>query len=346
MTVAADSARGQGPKKGNGGGGGGGEGTNGGGVIYFRWGLAELYSMNDDGSNLQRLAANGRYVDSGSPSHTLHGGKRWFIKSSLYVAGDWYTALVSEHDDLILLYSHDGDIPVQQAGGLQWTPDDQYISFPGKRQDVDVDSPSFGEYVEFGLYRVKIDYDLQTGEPVGIAAGPEFLFPSPAVYRNAMSTLSPDLYQHSWAVDGVRFAFTNYENDHTLSVGNIEPGLAVDVFALDPETYSWVSAPRWAPGQERIMFHYAASGLKMRVAVIDTTGANLKEIETAKVRSAPYAGHWSPTASHLTYLHRDGSGSDSYLVRATATGGSKTRITGTNFGGGEGPLVLGWRTAK
>jgi hypothetical protein len=146
---------------------------------------------------------------------------------------------------------------------------------------------------------------------------------------------------HSWADDGFRFVFANAESDHELRVGDRRTGTSA-VILNDPG--GWIGNPVWAPGKERIMFDWDPAASRPRVSLIDVSGANLVMVAEARVRSTPRTGAWSPTASHLLYEHEDNLWDDSYLVRATASGGSKTRITSATVGDGAwGPQVIGWR---
>jgi len=339
LMFTAASLFAQPPGKG-GGGGGGDSSSNGGGVIYFTYGPSwstDLYQMNADGSGVTMLPVP--TTGLGSPSFKLHAGKRWFIKENLYQNYESYTGVVSTDGDVVPLFLNEG--LVQVRGDRQWTKDDRYISFPAQRLDTNVNSVTFNQWVDFGLYRVEIIYSEPEGYPLGTVGQPTFVFPSSAVYYNNQSVLQADIRSHSWADDGLRFVFSRYVSTHRLSVGDLSKAETTDI-AVDPA--GWFGGRVcWSPRSERVMFNYVDSKAKVMAMNIDGTG--ITEIASSTSTVTVYAGDWSPTGSHLTYKHQDGWGKDSRIIRATTTGGSKTRITTKAlFGSGPtGPTVIGWR---
>ncbi len=334
------SAWAQPPGKG-GGGGGGGSANNGGGVIYFTYSATstggQLYQMNDDGSGVTALPIPTSQL--GSPSYQLHAGYRWFLIESMYLDNDYYTVIVNVDGDVVPLFSNSGEISV--TGGRQWTKDDRYVSFPGRRIDSDQTSPTFGQWIDFGLYMVEIQYDNLDGYPLGTLGQPAFVLPSDAVYYNTQSEPRSDIRFHSWADDGLRFVYSRYVHTDRLSVGDLLTQQTTDI-GVDPAAW-YGGRVAWAPGAERVMCNYVKS--KSMVITMNINGSGLTEIASSTSTVTVYAGDWSPTGSHLVYKHQDGWGKDSRIIRATNTGGSKTRITSrSQFGSGpSGPTVIGWR---
>jgi len=337
--LLASSAWAQPPSKG-GGGGGGGSTNNGGGVIYFTYSpnstSPTLYQMNDDGSEVMALPipTSGQL---GSPSYHLHAGSRWFLRS-MYLDDEHYTVMVNVNGDVVPLFPISGEISM--TGDRQWTKDDSYVSFPGRRIDTDVTSPTFGQWIDFGLYMVEILYAAD-GFPLGVLGQPAFVMPSDAVYYNNQSQPQSDIRFHSWSDDGLRFVYSRFVATDRLSVGNVLTQQTTDI-GIDPAAW-YGGRVAWAPGAERVMCNYTKS--KSMVITMNTDGSGITEIASSTSTVTVFAGDWSPTGSHLVYKHQDGRAQDSRLIRATSTGGSKTRITSkSQFGSGPlGPTVIGWR---
>ena len=80
--------------------------------------------------------------------------------------------------------------------------------------------------------------------------------------------------------------------------------------------------------------------------MINTDGSGLKTLARSNPMYSVGGCVWSPTGSHLLYHHLDHFYQDSYIVRVTATGRDKTRLTDESMGYGYPgmyPWALGWR---
>jgi hypothetical protein len=243
--------------------------------------------------------------------------------------------------DVVPLFSNSGEISA--TGGRQWTKDDRYVSFLGRRVDLDATSPTFGLWIDFGLYMVELEYD-DDGYPLGTLGAPTLVCPSDVVYYNNQSQPQSDIRSHSWDEDGLRFVYSRYVHTDRLSVGNLVTQATTDI-GIDPAGW-YGGRVLWAPGAETVMCNYVNG--RSRVITMNMDGSGITEIASSTSTVTVYAGDWSPTGSHLVYKHQDGWGKDSRIIRATSLGGSKTRITSkSEFGSGpSGPTVVGWRADK
>ena len=78
--------------------------------------------------------------------------------------------------------------------------------------------------------------------------------------------------------------------------------------------------------------------------LINPDGSDLTRLAQGAPGWTRSMGAWSPTGSHLLLRHRDHHLNDSYILRMTASGSGKTRITDKSMGAGfESPKPLGWR---
>jgi hypothetical protein len=318
------------------GGGGGGTGSNGGGVIYFRY-LADLYTMNDDGSGLSLFTDFAADPDApyGEPSRHQHNNRRWCVTLRW---PDGEIVAVSDAGDVFTLPLPPGLEVIETP---RWGIGDELISFEGVQWDTDPDSPTFGDPLEGGLYAVAIEADA--GGNITGAAGPaELAFEAPLMMdANEDNRIRPDMREHDWAPDGVRFVFNDVTTERLL-IGNVLTG--TEAVLLDPGN-GWAGSPKWSPADNSILFNYRQWGAYPEVALIDIGTRKLKSLVRGSPSWSWSAGVWSPSGSHLLVRYFDHYLQDHYILRMTASGSGKTRLTGKNAypAAGWGPIPAGWR---
>ena len=106
-----------------------------------------------------------------------------------------------------------------------------------------------------------------------------------------------------------------------------------------------MDSPKWSPAGDKLMVKYQTRSARA-VGVMNTDGSGMKSVEANKPLSSAVVGVWSPTGSHLVYLHADHFWEDSYIVRATSNGTAKSRLTDASLGWGflaSQLKPLGWR---
>ena len=312
-------------KPGGGGGGGGGPGQNGGGLIYFSYDY-ELYTMNDDGSGMAVVAGFPAGIANGyiQPSRQLHADKRWFAKwqgyhniSALSDAGD----VVSLNIDPQLEYVHYEPI---------WSVGDGYLSWTGRRLD------GSGAVLEGGIYTTELLFDTQ-GNVTG-AGSTELLVSLPLVDQGG-GFMEPDINRHDWSPDGTKLVYATW--DGQMVIADLLTGALDEIASAGP-----MSDPQWSPAGDKLMVRYQTRG-RSAVGVMNTDGSGMKLVEANGVSWYTNVGVWSPTGSHLVYLHGDNLYNDSYIARATSTGTGRSRLTDASMGSelwwAFGPRPLGWR---
>jgi hypothetical protein len=332
----ADHRPGHGGGGGGSGGGGGGAGSNGGGTIYFRY-LADLYTMNDDGSGQSLFTGFDAHPDGpyGEPSRELHNGKRWCI--TLVWPEDYFLAL-SDAGDVVPLFPQPG---LEIIGAPRWGVGDALISFEGVQWDTDPESPTYGQRLAGGLYTLFLTADAE-GNLAGGAGPAELVFERPLVLDPIDNRVSPDLRNHDWAPDGTQFVFDVISSEE-LRIGDVSTG--EDWLLIDASAEVGVGEPKWSPAGDRIMFYLRRWGSYPEVALVNTDGSNVKTLVRGSPNGSFVPGVWSPTGSHLVVRHFDNFLQDHYLLRMTASGSAKTRLTGRNAypAAGFGPIPTGWR---
>ena len=329
------------------------DGGNGGGVIYFTYD-GDLYTMNDDGSGILPVAGypDGFRLPKDASRHR-HAEKRWFTQM-IEVPDEYYPDFkpdgtykdFAEREILVVLSDAGDAVPVWIDAGLEpleepkWTVGDGYLSWVGRRWDIDPESEDYGEVLEGGLYATKLAFDT-AGNVTGMD-GPSFLlFPSsPLVPSNAGRQAQdfspgPDIWRHDWAPDGIHFVFEPVSTEE-LRIGQIGGDSELLYFEPSGGSVGW---PKWSPAGDSITFHSRG-----QLMVIRADGSRVKTLVRGNPNWSVGGGVWSPTGSHLLYQHWDHFFQDTYIVRITAGGGGKARLTDKSMGWGvAGPRPLGWR---
>jgi hypothetical protein len=303
----------------------------GGGVIYFTY-QGDLYTMNDDGTGITPVAGfDTSYGGSGNPSYTLHGGKRWFLQGGV----DAVRALSDAGDVVQLAVQPELEI----RGQAKWMKDDSLISFVGRRWETDQESEAFGSVVEGGLYALQYAVD-GAGNLTG-SDGPALLVFPVELVPDSNGDPHPDMEQPDWAPDGLQFVFDRL-SDTRLEIGDMLTGESWILYHDPTDTSAHTAS--WSPAGDKITFQRYPDIGHFRIMMINTDGSGLKML----VRGSPYwtrtLPYWSPTGSHLLYHHWDHFYQDSYIIRVTAEGSGKSRITDKSMGAGfSTPRAIGWR---
>jgi Tol biopolymer transport system component len=85
-------------------------------------------------------------------------------------------------------------------------------------------------------------------------------------------------------------------------------------------------APQWSPDGGKIAFTHGG------IATIKPNGTSFKVIIPGTSTWIYDGAQWSPTSSHIVFTGYSSSSSNFDLFRATATGGSQTKLTDTPSG--------------
>jgi len=293
--------------------------------------------MKDDGSGLSLFTGfdshpNGPY---GEPSRNLHNHKRWCITFSW--PEDHFVAL-SDAGDVVSLFPQPG---LEIIGVPRWGVGDALISFEGVQWDTDPESPTYGQRLEGGLYVLSLAADAD-GDLSGASGPAALVYEMPFVIDPIDNRVGPDLRDHDWAPDGTQFVF-DVVSTQELRIGDVSTGQ--DRLLLDASAEVGVSAPKWSPAGDRIMFYLRRRGSYPEVALVNVDGSNVKTLVRGSPNGSWAVGVWSPTGSHLLVRYFDHFLKDHHLLRMTANGSGKTRLTGKNAfpAAGSGPVPTGWR---
>jgi hypothetical protein len=310
------------------GGGGSGGGDTGGGTIYFNEvneaaNAYEFRQMNSDGSGKTTLP-----IPAGEPSHTLHGGHRWFLRvepvPGSFPDGRQREEIFAYRDDGALLQlTNDPDVEGFFNFNILWQPGDDAISWVAQRWDSDT-----GQVVEEGVYEAVLVYD-GSGNLTGI------------IPWSVMLILSePDIGWHDWSPDGTRIVY-DLQTTNELWIADVVTD-DIDLLYVGPATQAV-----WSPDGSTIAFKEAV--YVGDIMTIKSDGSGLTTIVLSNGYGPSGGGpkqaslpRWSPTGSHLVYSvwWSDGFGpAYNDVYRAKANGGGKSNLTPDS----DYARPIGWR---
>jgi TolB protein len=267
-------------------------------IVFFsgRDGNCEIYLMNTDGSNLQRLTNNA--VDDISPQISPDGTSIVFC---------------SDRDDpnpckcfpnckyKIYLMNHDGSNQRRLTSRSSvenepsWSKDGRQIAF-----DSDINSDGNGE-----IFSINLD-------------------------GSGLKQLTNDNFDNrapSWSPDGKRICYysirDNYSQIFILNIENKD---------LKQLTFGNLNSffPKWSPDGKRITFFKMGAGIRQDIFIIDTNGTNLQQITNIPsiVDEAP---SWSPDGKQIVFQsNRDNNNWEIYVMNNDGT--NQRRLTNNPAG--------------
>ena len=352
------------------GGGGGPDNNSATGVIYFRY-EDQVWTMSSDGSAKTPLANTA--IVRGSPSQDLHSSQRWFLEMNDMFPLEYYPDFEQQADGSPVLDSQGNPVVKQGAqrkevfaagqGGQivqlttqpdleilaapVWGIDDETVSWVARRWDDNPASSTFGSVLEGGLYVGQLEYD-NSGSIIGLQQQPGEplvsvpLFPSNIMRNSEQQSLAPDIQDHSWSPNGTEFVFDALSAPE-LWIGDLLASSEETLRLLldDPDAKNLIRA-RWSPAGDKILFEEADGRGALHTVNVDGTDVNT--IATGTARRPVYLPHWSPSGTHVLYHEGDNRTFDVNIIRATADGGSRTKLTRDISGDGSSKIAIGWRS--
>lgn len=297
--------------------GSGGCQNNGGGTIYYADAGSIVHALDADcGTDLALPDVPG---DSLRPSKHRHDGKRWFLKTSKVQGLPTYPDGRSARE----LWAHDetgasvqltdytaGGTVLNEVwitdGGLQWAPDDSFISWVAARWNDDDLDGTFDRLDGAGVYRADVIFDA-SGNVAGLAD------PRPATPVVLIDTAPAGLpvYRHAWSPDAGQLIYG--KNNGLRRVDDIPNS--------DPSTHVFVTegdVPDWSVSG-KVVYHYVAN----YIYSINSDGSGRDQLVSDRKKTIGFPW-WSPTGSHVVYLSAPCCPFDTY--RVTAGGSGKVKL--------------------
>ena len=264
---------------------------------------SEIYTMNDDGSDVNLLTDGDDY--GRFPAWSPDGTRIAFVgNQGIYVMN-------SDGSDVTRLTSDSAD------GSPTWSPDGTRIAFVGRRETPP--SPDEAECINDAyqeIYIVDLDTsnitrltDFNQGDPSGC---------------NEFYISSPD-----WSPDGTKIAYdytsesTDYPYVHTITVDSSSGG----------GFYIFGSTPDWSPDGNKIVYDALDNALEAYIRdvyVLGSNDANPKNL--TKNDASTYAEEpvWSPNGAGVAYASGNGTGPSGIYTMDADGSGSAFLAEGSN----------------
>jgi hypothetical protein len=292
------------------GGGGGGGGTAATGTIWY-------WSINATARSIEASGANDQPATGGHPSHDLHGGKRWFLRS---MGGSGITLPDGNQAGRVAAWSDAGDQVelVGAAAGRQvgsystfsfrWSKDDAYASY------LVTEWWGSGTH-DADTYIRRIAVDWTGGAPV--AVGSEETVLEAPVSHSLGNAAQSQIFMFDWAPPG--------EGDKVVYW--LQPdsgGATVRVYDVTADSETVLGAgrqPEWAPSGSKITFSFGD------VFTINPDGSGKTRVHKGGDNSM-----WSPDSAFVVLRHAG------RLKYVGASGGKATTV-----GTAEPWFPFGWR---
>jgi len=318
------------PGGGNGGGGGGAGGGGGSDPerIHFRMnsgGAWQVWTMHTDGTS---KSATGLTVSgvSGTPSHGLHAGHRWYLDSRA-IPGDFYPGGTLQRREYFAVRD-DGAVEAQlttqadlmHSGRPRWSPDDGTLSWTARRWVNGVAGT-------MDVYTASLTY-ASSGDVTGLAAQPS----APTV------SMGTDVGSHDWSPHASHMVLTEVYHGTTtaLWIADLSTGGVTSIGST-----SNPSAAVWSPDGSKIAF-----AENQDLCTIAPDGSGKKTIVSHKLDLDLTHGdpEWSPDSANLVYRRtKPLFQGRSDIWRAKADGKAATNLTGDIDTQATPAFPLGWR---
>jgi hypothetical protein len=221
-------------------------------LIYFHDG-ANVWQMNEDGSSKQQLAAL-----PGSPSHQLHGGKRYFLRNHSYYP-ELNAAGQGQRD--LRLESDDGTVVVRLTGIPYWDPWGWWQFIRGTETATSVKIGGFARAFEAdgtptpgggGIYLATLDFDA-SGVPTGLSAPPAFAASVGTRGNWSLTTEVPDAFSSpAFNNAGTEAIVDSWIAKNDLRKVNLSTGAITTIYTAPSNVY--VYQPSLTPDDATLLF--------------------------------------------------------------------------------------------
>jgi TolB protein len=270
---------------------------------------AEIYLMNEDGTNPRRLTQNAHY--DGFPALSPDGRRIVFDSNRLRAEGPFNTS-----DLFVMNTDGTGQTALIRGSSATWSPDSKMIAFhasaSGKGQPIKPDPGA--ATTDNDIFVLNVDEFLKNG------AKPKSITNSPAAIDD-----DPD-----WSPKGQKIVFTSHgvtdnpTNSATAEIYVIDADGTGKSERLTNNTEE-ERAPAWSPDGKRIVFSCRRGGPDFEICVMNADGTGQVQLTDNNVPDL--TASWSPDGKKIVFHRRVGGRGQFQLFWVNADGTGETQLT-------------------
>lgn len=255
-------------------------------------GKPQVYVINNDGSNLQRITQPSMVEAAETPAWSPDG-KRIAFSQKVRAQGrrkeSWEIAVLDADGSNLVQLTHEG----ASSGCPTWSPDGRKIAFVSDRY--------------------------------GSKEGPHeiYVMDVDGIHVRQITLDARDAGQLAWSQDGTKIAFVSNQHSH---------GDDYQIYVMDADgsglrqlTHAKYGAynPAWLPGGRKIAYHSSVVAHHPQIWVMDDDGSNPQQVTHDNDAGMPA---WSPDGKKIAFVSaRDG---QFHIYMMNADGSGVRRLTG------------------
>jgi TolB protein len=274
------------------------------------WLAAEIYLMDEDGTNLRRLTEN-TYSD-GFPALSPDGRRIVFDSNRLRAEGDPFNT----SDLFVMNADGTGQTDLVRGSSATWSPDGKRIAFHASASGT-------GRPINFLPGAATTDSDifvLNVDDFLKNRTRPKNITNNPAAIDD----------DADWAPRGQKIAFTS----HAIT-DNGDNHVTAEIYLIDADGTGKPArltnnteeerAPSWSPDGKRIVFCCRRGGPDLEICVMNADGTG--QVQLTDNTIGDLTPSWSPDGKKIVFHRRVGERGQFQLILINADGTGEKQLT-------------------